>query len=169
MDNNLRIEKVGSKSDIKIIETLAKEIWTQHYMSIISKAQIDYMLAKFQSKSAIEKDIINGYIYSLGFLDDVPCAYSAINIEKRGVFLSKFYVKLSFRKKGIAKAMLNIIYTHAKQNSNRIWLTCNKHNADTLKIYMKLGFVIIDECVTDIGNGFAMDDYVLEKKISQKS
>jgi len=47
----------------------------------------------------------------------------------------------------------------------RIWLTCNKNNSRTLSIYKKLGFSIIDSIVTDIGNGFVMDDYVLEKQI----
>jgi len=45
-----------------------------------------------------------------------------------------------------------------------IWLTVNKHNP-TVDIYHKCGFVITEEIVTDIGNGFVMDDYVMEMSV----
>ena len=47
-----------------------------------------------------------------------------------------------------------------------IWLTCNKHNNNTLAIYDHLGFKIIDTQVADIGNGFVMDDYILELTVA---
>ena len=49
---------------------------------------------------------------------------------------------------------------------DKIWLTCNKNNTKTLDIYKHLGFEIVREEVTDIGEGYVMDDYVLEYKIS---
>ena len=41
-----------------------------------------------------------------------------------------------------------------------IWLTVNKHNNGTIAVYKKFGMKIIRSQVTDIGNGFVMDDYV---------
>ncbi len=168
MDDYLRIVKADGESDIRTIEKLARQIWRQHYLPIIGKAQTDYMLEKFQSKSAIYKDIQDGYIYYLAYYNDVPCAYSAIKIERNDIFLSKFYVKSSYRKKGIAKAMLNVIHRPAEQSADRIWLTCNKQNSQTLKVYSRLGFVKTGECKKDIGGGFVMDDFVLEKKLNKE-
>ena len=90
-------------------------------------------------------------------------------MQDEGIFLSKFYVKNGLRGKGLGKAMLNTIYEFAtKRNLNRLWLTCNKYNSKSLNIYKKLGFAIINEIVTNIGNGYVMDDYILEKHISLK-
>lgn len=165
MNNNLYI-KVATSSDIANIHILAKEIWTQHYTPIIGVPQVSYMLEKIQSQAAIETDILNGYVYYIAYSDGTPCGYSAIKIDNSALFLSKFYVKQNYRKKGVGKSILNYIDTYAKQNcAKRMWLTCNKHNDKSLAVYQKLGFTIIDECITDIGKGFVMDDYVLEKNI----
>ena len=148
------------------MESLAKEIWMQHYIPIIGKSQVDYMLDKYQSYDAISNDISNGYIYYIAFLDDLPCGYSAVK-QQKGIFLSKFYVKKSFRGKGVGKAMMKRIFTYTKeQHMSRIWLTCNKNNTVSIDVYKTLGFSIIDECVTDIGKGYVMDDYVLEKIVA---
>ena len=164
MTENITIKK-AVKSDSKLIETLAKEIWTQHYLSIIGIGQIDYMLDKFQSESAISHDIECGYTYLIAYFDGTPCGYSAVK-QDNGVFLSKFYVMKAYRGKGIGKAMMRTIAAYAEEHSEgRIWLTCNKHNSASLGIYEKLGFKAIDSIVTDIGGGFVMDDYVLEKDL----
>ena len=166
MDSRLRIRKADNDEDIKQLEALAKDIWEEHYSSIIGSAQVSYMLEKFQSRNAIEKDISNGYIYYIAVLGNVPCGYSAIKKDATGVFLSKLYVKKGYRRKGIARAMIERINAYAKKNKlKRIWLTCNKYNTASLDTYKKMGYEIIDSCVKNIGNGFEMDDYVLEKKL----
>ena len=46
-----------------------------------------------------------------------------------------------------------------------IYLTCNKYNKHSLAVYEKFGFQWIDSVQTDIGNGFIMDDYILEYRL----
>ncbi len=165
MNTRLRVRAAGT-ADTKTLEALAKEIWEQHYSPIIGKTQVSYMLEKFQSQSAIESDIAGGYVYYIASFDGVPCGYSAVKKDGSGVFLSKLYVKQGYRGKGIARAMLEKIYEYARKNkSKRVWLTCNKYNKASLETYKKLGFSITDSCVKDIGEGYKMDDYVLEKKL----
>ena len=48
----------------------------------------------------------------------------------------------------------------------KIWLTCNKHNENTLQIYRHLGFEVTDTQEADIGGGFIMDDYIMTYMIS---
>ena len=164
MDNDISI-KTALVNDAALIETLAKEIWTQHYLPIIGQAQIDYMLEKFQSETVVRRDINNGYTYLIAYCGGTPCGYSAVK-ETDGIFISKFYVKQSYRGKGAGRAMLDAIHEYAKDlGATRIWLTCNKHNTVTLDIYRKLGFTAVDSIVTDIGGGFVMDDHVLELKL----
>ena len=47
-----------------------------------------------------------------------------------------------------------------------LWLTVNRYNTHTISWYKYHGFEIIDEVKKDIGEGFFMDDYIIEKSIS---
>ena len=61
---------------------------------------------------------------------------------------------------------MNFLINLCKERGlKKIWLTCNKYNANTLAIYNHLGFVITDAQMADIGNGFVMDDYILTYEI----
>ena len=46
-----------------------------------------------------------------------------------------------------------------------IYLTVNKQNTVPIKVYQKFGFIIKEAIIIDIGNGFVMDDYIIEKKL----
>ncbi|WP_270490915.1 hypothetical protein [Holdemanella sp.] len=46
-------------------------------------------------------------------------------------------------------------------------MTCNKYNKHSLAVYEKFGFQWIDSVQTDIGNGFIMDDYILEYRLNR--
>jgi RimJ/RimL family protein N-acetyltransferase len=48
---------------------------------------------------------------------------------------------------------------------HKIWLTVNRFNENTIKVYEKKGFIKTRTQVADIGNGFVMDDYIMEKTI----
>ena len=161
---SLRVETVFSSTHIEAVESLAKTIWNQHYTPIIGQSQVDYMLEKYQSKAAVKNDIKNGYTYYIAYLDNEPQGYCAVKMDD-GVFLSKFYVIDEARGKGIGKSLLGYVKDYGNQHgAKRIWLTCNKGNP-TLDIYKNLGYEVTKSIVTDIGNGYVMDDYVLQKKL----
>lgn len=156
--------KTAELSDAPLLEALAKEIWTQHYADIITMEQITYMLNNFQSSDAILQDMQSGAVYDIAYADGEPCGYSAAAPDDTGLFLSKLYVRQSCRGLGIARAMVSRIDERAKEGgASRVWLKCNKYNANSLAAYERLGFSVAYACVTDIGNGFIMDDYALEK------
>ena len=41
----------------------------------------------------------------------------------------------------------------------------DRRNAKAIGSYRKYGFVVREAIVDDIGHGFVMDDYVMEKKL----
>jgi ribosomal protein S18 acetylase RimI-like enzyme len=49
--------------------------------------------------------------------------------------------------------------------SRRLWLQVNKKNAAAIRFYQSAGFEVIREAAFDIGGGFVMDDYVIEKRV----
>ena len=50
-------------------------------------------------------------------------------------------------------------------NCKSIKLGVNRFNVDAIKAYKAMDFKITGEMITDIGNGFIMDDYKMEKLI----
>jgi len=164
--STIEIIEVSDEASINKTERLAKEIWRQHYLPIIGKDQVEYMLEKFQSKQAIYEQIQNGFIYYLIKINDDYLGYlSVLPKEDTGeLFLSKIYIRLEQRGKGYGNMTMDFVESLARRrNLNRITLTVNKHNADSIKAYQKMGFRIVDSIVQDIGDGFIMDDYGMEK------
>jgi len=161
----IEITPANKSSDFILIEDLADVIWREHYIPIVGKPQIDYMLDKFQSAKAISKQIKNeGFEYFIMTYNKTPTGYIAFKKEKEYLFLSKIYVLSAFRGKKIGKTAIKFIEEKAKTYQLKgIRLGVNIHNTNSIKAYEKLGFVIIDSFVTDIGNGFVMDDYIMEK------
>lgn len=163
----ISLNQVTTNQEIDLTAQLAKEIWNQHYGELLGMDQVNYMLEHFQSAVAISKQIHqDGYIYKLVYFDNEPCGFCATQKQGQKLFLSKIYIKQSFRKRGIARFCIEDILSSAKGLSS-IYLTVNKYNTGSIASYKKLGFEIVDSAFTDIGGGFAMDDYIMEKLLEE--
>ena len=164
--NQISMIPVKSTEQIETLSHLACDIWNQHFVPIIGQAQVDYMLDKFLSPKALCAQLSSGYEYYLISCDNTLVGFTGIHDENGSLFLSKLYVHISQRGKGIASWTFHQLVQICKtRNLDKIWLTCNRHNTNTLAIYDHLGFKIVREEAADIGNGFVMDDYILEYKI----
>lgn len=162
----MHIETVTDKSQIKAIVSLAYEIWYEHYTPIIGKAQVDYMLEKFQSVKAIEEQIENGFLYFLCVHENAPVGYMSVNFRGDKLFLSKIYIASADRRKGYGREMLTFLEVLARENAlKKISLTVNRYNTNSIQMYENVGFSICSSIVQDIGNGFVMDDYQMEKNL----
>ena len=160
----MTIENVHSRNRIQHIEKLAREIWQEHYTPIIGEAQVAYMLETFQSTEAMMRQLGEGYRYYLLKDEGEDIGYMAVQPREGLLFVSKFYLKASHRGRGYGRAALAFMTTLAAENSlQKIALTVNKHNAIALKAYEKLGFVNVGPVVQEIGSGFVMDDYRMER------
>ena len=56
----IEIKVVRDSDEIATVARLAREIWHEYYAPIIGQAQVDYMVPKFQSESAIAEQIGDG-------------------------------------------------------------------------------------------------------------
>lgn len=148
---------------IKRLAALASEIWHEYWGIILSSAQIDYMVENFQSENAIINQYKNEK-YTYYFIKDSgkEVGYFGVSDRDGYLFLSKLYISKDFRSKGVGrKAFEQIKKLAAERKYNEIRLTVNKYNENTIQAYKKWGFVIVDSVVTDIGQGFVMDDYIM--------
>jgi len=74
----MTIIEVSTENQIEIIASLAREIWTEHYIPIIGEQQVDYMLARYQSKKAVKEQIASGVLYFLIEEDHAFVGYIAV-------------------------------------------------------------------------------------------
>ncbi|WP_445731677.1 GNAT family N-acetyltransferase [Mariniflexile sp.] len=163
----ITIVPATNPTDFECIAQLADIIWREHYIPIVGKPQIDYMLDKFQSAKAIAQQVDAGFEYFLISFDETSVSYISIKKEESALFLSKIYVLSSYRGHKIAKTAMAFIEEKAKAyHLKAIRLTVNIHNTIAIKAYEALGFKNKGPLVTDIGNGYIMDDYQMEKKMS---
>lgn len=150
---------------IETTAQLAHKIWNQHYVPIIGQAQVDYMLDKFQNTKAISNQINNGYDYYIISHQNKPCGYLALvpNTKEKKLMISKIYVDSDFRGLGLGSKLIDFTIETAKQGAfESIWLTVNKNNSKTIEWYKSKEFAIKEKLEMDIGNGFIMDDYLME-------
>lgn len=165
MSNSI-LRLIETREQIEDVCRMAEEIWVEHYTPIIGREQVKYMIEKFQSPEAVEQQLKGGYQYYFIMHEDQPAGYAAIKPEASQLFLSKIYVDQSFRRNGLAGRTVQSFANLARDlNLDRIYLTVNKHNHQSIAAYERMGFVKTQEVVTDIGNGFVMDDYIMEMSV----
>ncbi|MEJ2584436.1 MAG: GNAT family N-acetyltransferase [Robiginitalea sp.] len=166
MTSSVQFRKADNTSDFIQIAGLADVIWREHYTPIIGKAQVDYMLAHFQSTEAIAQQVSEKMIYFLIQEGETPVGYLAIQKRGQELFLSKIYLLKEYRGLGMGKKAMNFIAEKAREFfCDRIALTVNKHNDRSIKAYSKMGFENKGPLVTDIGGGFLMDDYLMVRNL----
>ena len=158
-------EPVVSPGQVETVAALAAEIWREHYEGILSPDQIEYMVEQFQSEKAITKSIAENH-YTYYAIRDVGLlvGYCGVqpNEEDHTLFLSKLYLRADYRGRRISRLVLAMLYERCiTEGYDSIWLTVNKGNTNSINAYRKLGFSIEREEVTDIGNGYVMDDYIM--------
>jgi len=164
--DGLRVIPVSNIELIYSVSAVADEIWHEHYDPIIGEAQVDYMLEKFLSPDALAEQINSGYQYYLFSHEYTFAGFAGVHKEDGKLFLSKLYVHPEFQGMGIASYMFHqFIEMCKKHDLSKIWLTCNRNNTKSLEIYKHWGFKKVREEVADIGNGYVMDDYILEYEI----
>ena len=89
--------------------------------------------------------------------------YIGLSKKQDLLFLSKLYIKRNSDTKVWAQKLLSLLKISQKKIIiKNIILTVNKYNTNTINAYKKWNFHEIDSVVTDIGNGFVMDDYIME-------
>jgi ribosomal protein S18 acetylase RimI-like enzyme len=165
---DFQVVTTATETDVVEVARLAAVIWREHYVPIIGRAQVDYMLAQFQSETAIAAQIADGYEYYLIVYQSQNAGYAAVvaDMDASSLLLSKIYVEKSLRGHGLGKKALEFIEDLCRQRGiGTIWLTVNKNNAASIAWYERVGFINAGPIVQDIGGGFVMDDFKMEKKI----
>ncbi|MBL1223412.1 GNAT family N-acetyltransferase [Chryseobacterium sp. L7] len=157
----------ATEKDIPLIQDLARRSWENAYAEILSNEQMEYMLSEMYSEAEIG-----------GHLQHPDYHYYLIRDENNGSFegfigyqhhyegsstkLHRIYLVPESKGKGFGKGALEFLHQKVSESGDgRIILNVNKHNA-ARNFYESQGYRVYDEGTFDIGNGFVMDDYLME-------
>jgi diamine N-acetyltransferase len=153
--------------DIPLIHQLAHATWPAAYSHILTDDQLQYMLENIYSYPSLEKQMI-GHAHDFIILDynKAPHGFASFSEINPGRYkLHKLYVLPSSQGKGFGKTLLDeVIHSARSSSATSLILNVNRHNKARF-FYEKLGFDVIGEEDIDIGQGFFMNDYVMEKKL----
>lgn len=157
--------KKAFEKDIPLLQNLAEKSWNSAYANILSKEQIEYMLQKMYCHTEISNQIQNpNYHYYLILNDNTAVGFIGFEIhyEKNTTKLHRIYLLEEFKGKGLGKKSLDFLKEKVSETSDhRIILNVNKDNP-AKQMYESQGFKVYHDEVFDIGNGFVMDDFLME-------
>ncbi len=155
----------ANKNDIPTIQDLAKKSWNFAYADILKQEQIDYMLDLMYSEETLIQHFDKpNYQYYLIQEDNQFLGFIGFEVHQafETTKLHRIYFLKESQGKGLGKKALQFVISEAeKAGDKRVTLTVNKNNS-AQKFYESQGFKIYDEAIFDIGNGYVMDDYLME-------
>ena len=168
MQSTITLEPIRH-SEINEIGNLARAIWREHFVKIISAAQIEHMLVGRYTEADLAPyiggadrwfDVLRVAGEASGFLRCLRTSADELKIEQ--IYLTK-----AQRGKGLGTLMLAHAEARARELGCRsMVLLVNRRNDDAIRAYRQSGFVVKEEQLVDIGNGFVMDDYLMQKTLS---
>jgi diamine N-acetyltransferase len=163
---NIQIRPV-TPPDVPAISALAREIWQATYPGIITQEQIDFMLEQRYGHERLYDDLEDADKWlDQAFQGDRRVGFAFSEIRRGEFKLDKLYIHPDVQRKGVGGQLIaHVAARAAKLGYPCVILAVNKRNEKAINSYMKYGFTVRETIVDDIGRGYVMDDFVMEKKL----
>ncbi|MFL9838811.1 GNAT family N-acetyltransferase [Flavobacterium sp. ST-75] len=164
----MEIVKAGF-GDYNLVHTLAEKVWPQTYKNILTQDQITYMFEMMYSQDAYNEQIEKkGHEFLLVRDDSGYLGFASyeLNYDNKPITkVHKIYVLPQTQGKGAGRALIDKISQIATDNNNTVVsLNVNRYNS-AIGFYEKIGFVKAGQEDIDIGNGYLMEDYIMQKAV----
>lgn len=156
----------ASQEDYKTILDIAAITWDEAYKTILSEAQLEYMMDMMYSAASFTDQLsIKGHHFIIGSVDgkDLGFASYELNYRYGTTKLHKLYVLPETQGTGMGRALITAVENAAKSNGNdKVSLNVNRFNK-AIHFYEKSGYIKAGEEDVQIGSGYVMEDYIMEK------
>jgi len=167
---NTRVRCIDA-DELPMVQKLAYRIWPQCYPGIISDKQIDYMLTIWYHPSAMIREMQERGAWFALIEVAAHGAVGYVSFEHYPntdiCFINKLYLLQEMQCRGLGAAALQWVAERAlEMKCSRLQLRVNKANALAIRAYQRAGFVFVEDVCTDIGSGFVMDDFRMEKLLN---
>lgn len=164
MDESLSI-RPADLDDINTIGFLAQQIWPDTYGKILPAEQLKYMLALFYSPASLRRQMVDEHHrFVLVEQGEEPLGFASWSATAEpGVYkLHKIYFLPGQQGKGLGRAVLQFIFGDIRPEGGKtLRLNVNRFNK-ARQFYERMGFTVTGEEDLLIGNGYFMNDYVME-------
>lgn len=168
MTKTLKFEELGDNHLFKI-KQIAEKVWPDTFSAILSSEQIKYMMDMMYSLTALQKQSDQGCKFILVYENGTEAGFVSYQLnhpEPQVVKIHKIYFLQEFQGKGLGKLLLTKVAQIAlKKQCHTITLNVNRFNTNAIKAYEKIGFSVTKTEDINIGNGFLMEDYKMDKTI----
>lgn len=159
----------ATTKDIQTIQSIAYQTWPDTFGNILSSEQIDYMLEWMYSEESLTEQMEEKKHHFFLVKEETDfLGYTSVEINyqnSKKTKIHKLYVLPQSQGKGAGKFLLQTTEEEAKKHGDTfLSLNVNKFNK-AISFYEKTGFKITGSEDIDIGNGFLMEDYIMEKEI----
>lgn len=155
--------------DIHIIQSLAEVIWPHTFKNMLSKDQIAYMMNMMYSTESLISQLNEGCHFLLVKDGDEYIGYVSYENNYNNTSwtkVHKIYLLPSIQGTGIGHKLIDSVSHIALQNNNsELSLNVNRDNLKAINFYNRMGFEVIHSEDNDIGCGYLMTDYVMNKKL----
>lgn len=162
----LNFIRVNDPEHIAELAIFAEEVYREYFSTIHEPEKVDYLVNHLLSLETLTSAIADeGYEYY--FVDDESGAehlgFLAVRPDEDFLYLSKLYLRKDARGKGLGRAELEFVKQRARDlGLSRIRLACARDNVASVDRYEHMGFKRIATVNTNVGNGFEMNDYLME-------
>lgn len=158
-----------SANDVEAIAALARVVWQDAYPAIITQAQIDHMLAqRYAAPRLLEELAMPGLWWDQATVDGVLAGFAATQLTATPgeMKLDKLYVDPARQRLGLGGVLIAHVAARARrEDCATLILAVNKQNARAIAAYRKHGFAVRESVRVDIGGGFVMDDFIMERSV----
>lgn len=155
-----------SKEELLLVQSIAHRTWPSTFANILSPEQIEYMLNWMYSLEMLESQFEKGHTFLLAEENGEELGFAGFELnysEGPKAKLHKIYLLPAAQGKGVGKALILDVEDRARNAGQKsLLLNVNKYNQKAIDFYLKMGFQEIYKEVIDIGNGYVMDDVVME-------
>ncbi|TNE54255.1 MAG: GNAT family N-acetyltransferase [Bacteroidetes bacterium] len=156
----------ASEDQVREIFQIANLTWPVAFGEILSKAQLEYMLRMMYSEDVLKEQMQRGHEFYLVSERGSYLAFMGIEPNYKGsklLKIHKLYVLPNQQGKGIGELLLELAESRGKElEQSGLTLNVNRFNK-AKSFYEKLNFQCVKEEDIDIGQGYLMEDYVMEK------
>jgi ribosomal protein S18 acetylase RimI-like enzyme len=162
--------KMASRDDLWQIRELAMRIFPVTYKDIVEGPQIDYMMDMFYTSGNLLKQFESGQQFLIIYYKGNAAGYASYTLlNSTGDYkLNKIYLDQSLQGKGLGKILLREVVSRLQKTGGRnLQLNVNRFNK-AVGFYRNMGFTVKKEELLDIGNGYFMDDYVMELNLNSR-
>lgn len=161
--------RIATTKDIPLIRQLAEQVFPETYKNIITPEQCRYMMEMMYSEESLRRQMTKeGHVYQLLSVDGEAAGYVSVQpIESDLYELQKIYVLPRFQGRHLGRTLFDAAVALVKKlhpEPCRIFLHVNRYNK-AKTFYEHLGLKVTKQGDYNIGHGYFMNDYIMEKEI----